>query len=104
MIQLTSSDAETSVDVVEDGPEGSLELKRNPVGGDEAHQRNKHNECCVEPVDVLGPVAPGHRSVGDVDLVGILLGNASSKRNIVLGAIREWRGMLACSSSCRHVD
>lgn len=101
---VTSSDAETSVDVVEDSPESSLKLERNPVGGDEAHQRNKHNKCCVEPVDVLGPVAPSHGSVGDVRLVDVLLGAAGSERDIVLGAIREWRGILACSGSCRHID
>jgi hypothetical protein len=101
---VTSSDAETGVDVVEDSPESSLELERDPVGGDEAHQRNKHNKCCVEPVDVLGPVAPSHGSVGDVRLVDVLLGSAGSKRDIVLGAIREWRGILARSSSCRHID
>lgn len=92
------------MDIVKDGPESGLELKRNPVGGDEAHQGNKNNKCCVEPVDVLGPVAPGHGSIGDVRLVGVLLGGAGSERDIVLGAIREWRGILARSSSCRHVD
>lgn len=92
------------MDVVEDSPESSLKLERNPVGGDEAHQRNKHNKCCVEPVDVLRPVAPSHGSVGDVRLVGVLLGAAGSERDIVLGAIREWRGILACSGSCRHID
>jgi len=101
---VTSSDTETSVDVVEDGPESSLKLKRDPVGGDEAHQGNKNNKCCVEPVDVLGPVAPSHGSIGDVRLVDVLLGAAGSKRDIVLGAIREWRGILARSSSCRHID
>jgi hypothetical protein len=91
------------VDVVEDSPESGLQLERNPVGGDEAHQGNENNKCCVEPVDVLGPVAPGHGSVGDVRLVGVLLSSAGSERDIVLGAIREWRGILARSSSCRHV-
>ena len=92
------------MDVVEDSPESSLKLERNPVGGDEAHQRNKHNKCCVEPVDVLRPVTPSHGSVGDVRLVDVLLGAAGSERDIVLGAIREWRGILACSGSCRHID
>jgi hypothetical protein len=101
---VTSSDTETSVDIVEDSPESGLQLERNPVGGDEANQGNKNNKCCVEPVDVLRPVAPGHRSVGNVRLVDILLGATGSERDIVLGAIRKWRGILARSSSCRHID
>lgn len=101
---VTSSDAETSVNVVEDSPESSLELERNPVGGDESGQGNEDNQRGVEPVDVLRPVAPGHGSIGNMDLVGILLGTASAERNIVLGAIREWLGILARSSSCRHID
>jgi hypothetical protein len=101
---VTSSDAETSVNIVEDSPKGSLELKRNPIGGDEAGQGNEDNQRGIEPVDVLRPVAPGHGSIGNMDLIGILLGTASAERNIVLGAIREWLGILARSSSCRHID
>jgi hypothetical protein len=101
---VASSDAETSVDVVEDSPESSLKLERNPVGGDEAYQGNEDNQRGVEPVDVLRPIAPGHGSIGNMDLGSILLGTASAERNIVLGAIREWLGILARSSSCRHID
>lgn len=92
------------MNVVEDSPEGGLEMKRNPVGRDEANHGNDDNESGVEPVDVLVDVLPGHRDVGDVDLVGVALGGTGSKRNIVLGAIREGLGLLARGGGRRHVD
>ena len=57
---VAGSDTEASVEVVDDGEDGRVEAKRNPVGGDEASQGDEDDEDGVEPVDVLVPVGPGH--------------------------------------------
>lgn len=64
-------------------------MQRDPVGRDEAGQRDEDDEDGVEPVDVLVPVAPGHGLVGDMDLLGVVLG-AGSQRHIVGCAV--WEG------------
>jgi hypothetical protein len=105
---VTGSDTETSVEVVKACPEGSVELERNPVGGDEADDGNDDDECGVEPIDMLVPVGPGYREVGNVRLVALqgvdLGGRLASKRNIVFGAIREGGGSLGVHGGRRHID
>lgn len=99
--QLTSRDTETSVEVVYDGEDGGIQLKRHPVRGDEAEGRDHDNECCVEPVDVLVEVAPGHGRLGDVHLGGIR-SLAYTKRLVIRGAIREGRGLGGRGHRRRH--
>lgn len=83
--QLTSSDAETRVEVVDDGKDGGIEVQRHPVGGDEANDGDNDDEKGVEPVDVLVPVAPGHGGIGNVHL--FVPGASTAERLIVGGAI-----------------
>lgn len=66
----TSSDSQTSQEVVNECPDGRLPLKRRPVCGNHAVDGNSNNEGDVEPVDVLVPVVSGQRLVCDVQLFG----------------------------------
>lgn len=100
--KLTSSDTETSVEVVENGPDSGIVLEGNEVGRDETAKRNDDDEGGVEPVDVEVDVLPSHRSVGDVHLLGIILG-AGSERLVVGGAVREVRGRLGRRGRRRHL-
>lgn len=92
LIKRTGSDSETSVEVVDDGEDGGIELDRDPVGGDEANHGNDDDEGGVEPVDVLVPVGPGHGRVGNVHLVEVV--SASAQRLVVGSAIRKGSGSL----------
>jgi hypothetical protein len=91
---VTGSDTETSVEVVKACPEGSVELERNPVGGDEADDRDDDDEGGVEPVDMLGPVLPCHGHIRDVRLLNVKLGRVRSQRHIVSGAVGEGLSLL----------
>lgn len=102
-VGLTSSDAQTCVEVVHNGKDGGIEAEGNPVGRDEANHGNDDDEGGIEPVDVLVPVGPGHRGVGDVHLGGIMA-VASAKRLVIGGAIGEGgRSLLLRGSRRRHV-
>lgn len=83
---LTGCDAKTAVNIVHESEDGGIKMDLHPVGRDEAHEGNKNDEGCVEPVDVLVPVRPGHGRIGDVDLLGIMLGTRP-KRDVIGGAI-----------------
>lgn len=102
---VASCDAHASVEVVDDGEDGGGELQRHPVGGDEAGQRDEDDEDGVEPVDVLVPVAPGHGQVGNVHLLGIVLG-VRPQRHIVGCAIWERCRLDLCGRGCGfgHVE
>lgn len=80
-------------------------MQRHPVGGDKAGQRDEDDEDGVEPVDVLVPVAPGHGQVGNVHLLGIVLG-AGPQRHIVGCAIWESCRLDLCGRGCGfgHVE
>lgn len=67
----TSSDSETSEKVVDDGPDGSLELQWHPKGLNTAIDGNSHDEKNVQPVDMLVPVLASQRRIGDMDLLRV---------------------------------
>jgi len=58
---VTSSDTETCAEVVENCPDGCLELQRRPDGSNAADDRDAEDECAVQPIDVLIPVLPSYR-------------------------------------------
>ena len=68
----TCGDAECSGKVVCHGPNRGLELESYPECLDAAVQRNANDQRHVEPVDMLVPVRPGHRSLCDVCLLGVI--------------------------------
>lgn len=68
---LTSCDSKTSVEVVENSPDSSLELQRNPERLDASVEWDANDKVHVQPVDVLVPVLEGHFCVGDVHLFGV---------------------------------
>lgn len=69
--QLTGRDAQSSEEVVDDSPDGCLQLQRHPEGLYAAVDRNAEDKEDIEPVDMLVPVAPGHLGVGNVHLLGL---------------------------------
>lgn len=74
---LTCGDTETSEEVVDDGPNGSLQLERHPERLDASVGRNANDEEHVQPVDVLVPVLTGHGGIGNVNLLRIRRPRAS---------------------------
>lgn len=102
---FTSSNCKTTVEVVHKGPETSVEAQRNPVRSDKSNQWNKNDQGRVEPVNVLVPVGPCHREIGDVDfiLVEFDLGfGVTSEWNVVLRAVGEGGGFHWGGSWRRH--
>ena len=98
---LTSCDAHTSVEVVDNGKDCGVEVERHPVGRDEAHDGNNDNECSVQPVDMLVPVGPCNWSVCDMNLLG--LGLALCTKRLVVGrAIREDLSLCELGGGSRH--
>ena len=89
--QLTSSNSETAVEVVDESEDGSVELERHPVRGDEASHGNEDDEGRVEPVDMLVPVGPSHGQLGNVRLLraALLLNAGSPQRLVICRAIGE---------------
>ena len=71
---IPCGNTEASGEVVGNGPDGGLELERNPVGLYAAVQRNANNEGDVKPVDVLVPVCTSHRCLCDVWLLRVIFG------------------------------
>lgn len=69
---LTSSDAKTSHEVVDNGEYGGSPMERNPKGLDTAVQRNADNEGDVEPIDMLVPIRLGDGGIGNMGLLGIV--------------------------------
>lgn len=69
--QRTSCDSETGEVVVDDGPDGGLELQGHPDGLDASVQRDSDDEEDIEPVDMLVPVLARHGRIGDMDLLGL---------------------------------
>lgn len=67
----TSSDSETGEKVVDDSPDGSLELQWHPESLNTAIDGNSHNEENVQPVDMLVPVLASQGRIGDMDLLGV---------------------------------
>lgn len=89
---VAGRDAETSVEVVDDGEDGRVEVKRDKVGSDEAGDGQEHNKSGVEPVDLLVPVRPGHGQLRDVHLGRVVLG--SGTHGLVVGsAVPETGGI-----------
>ena len=86
---LTSCDAKTSVEVVDNRENGGIEVERNPVGGNEAQSWDNEDEGGVQPVDMLDPVAPSDGSIGNVNLLGIVGAAGPTKRFVFGSAIRE---------------
>jgi len=71
---VASCDAETGREIVCYGPDGGLELERNPPGLDEAVDGDGDDEDDIEPVDVLVPIRLGDRRLCDVWLLGVIFG------------------------------
>jgi len=71
---ISSSYTEAGSEVVQDSPDGSLELERDPESLDAAIDGNAHDESDVEPVDMLVPVRSRHRGFGDVRFLGVIFG------------------------------
>lgn len=90
-MELTSSNTKTGVEVIDDGKNGSIQSKGNPVGRDEACQRYEDDKGGVQPVDMLVPVGPGHRRISDMNLSSFLL--LAAQRHVVGSAIREGLGL-----------
>lgn len=78
MIELTCGNTETSEEVVDDGPDGSLQLQWHPQGLNTTIDGNADDEEDVQPVDVLVPVGTGHLGVSDVHLLGVRRTRAGS--------------------------
>lgn len=53
---VASSDSQSSGEVVDNTPEGSLPIYRCPEGGDTANERDPNDQVYVEPIDMLVPV------------------------------------------------
>lgn len=70
---VSCGDTETSSEVVDNGPEGSLPKEWSPDGLNAAEGRNTENEENIEPVDVFEPVLLSDGLFGDVRLLGIVL-------------------------------
>lgn len=86
------SGAVASTKLTNDGPDGSLELERDPVGGNEADGGNDEDEGSAEPVDVLVPVLPGHGQLRDMRLLGVVVSLA--EWDVLGGAVGESRSLL----------
>ena len=71
---ISRGDTEAGGEVVGNGPDGGLELERNPVGLYAAIERNANNEGYIEPIDVLVPVCTGHGCLCDVWLLRVIFG------------------------------
>lgn len=76
----------------DNSPDGGLELERDPVGGNEADGGNDQDERGAEPVDVLVPVLPGHGQLGNVRLLGVVVG--FTERNVFGSAVGKGRSLL----------
>lgn len=63
---VTSSDAKTSEEVVENSEDGGLGVERNPVRRNQTGKRNEDDEGRIEPVHVLVPVLGRDGLVGDI--------------------------------------
>ena len=63
---VTSSDAETSEEVVENSEDGGLGVERNPVRRNQTREGNEDDEGRIEPVHVLVPVLGRDGLVGDI--------------------------------------
>lgn len=70
---LTSCDAQTSVEVVEDRENGGIRVERYPVRRNESDEWNDDDQCGVEPMDMFVYVGPCHWRIGNVDFLSILL-------------------------------
>lgn len=65
-------DPEACHEVIGNGPDGRLELKRCPKSLNTAVHGNADDEVDVQPVDMLIPVRLGDWGVGDVRLFRII--------------------------------
>lgn len=72
--ELTSSDSDASHIIIGNGPDGSLELERDPAGLDQAIERNEEDEGDVKPVDMFVPVRQIDRCVRDVRFLDGVVG------------------------------
>jgi hypothetical protein len=70
-VSLTSCDSQTSEEVVDDRPNGRLQLQRYPESLDAPGEGNTEDENDIQPVDMLVPVLASHLSVGNVHLLGV---------------------------------
>lgn len=59
---------ETGAEVVENRPNGRLELQRRPNGSNATQKRDAANEVDIKPVDVLVPIVQGDGRVCNVRL------------------------------------
>lgn len=100
---VTSGDAKTGVEVVDDAEDGGVELEGNPVRGDETHHGDNDDEGGVEPVHMLVPVAPCYGGLRDVSGVDIFLRPSAPEGDIVGGAIREGGGDVDAGRLARHL-
>lgn len=103
--ELTSSNCQATVEVVDESPDGCVEMERNPVGRDEPDHGNQDDQGAVKPVHVLWPVGPGHGKLGDVHFALVLLdlGNGvASEWDVVGGAVGKGRGLLGGGRYRRH--
>ena len=69
---VTSCDSEPGAEIVGNSPDGRLPPQWCPDGGDEAGKRDADDENDIKPVDMLVPVLPRQRRLGDVRLLGVV--------------------------------
>ena len=63
----TCSDAKACVEIIDDGKDDCVQVRRVHVSRSKANQWDENYECDVEPVNVLMPIRYGHWLVGDVN-------------------------------------
>ena len=67
---VAGGDADSGVEVVEDGPESGLELQGSEPGPIASDHGDHEDEVDVQPVDMFPPIGPGDGELGDVRLLG----------------------------------
>jgi hypothetical protein len=99
-VQLTCCDTETGEEVVDNGPDGGLELQRHPEGLDQPVQGDTNDEDDVQPVDMLVPVLTSDGRVGNMDLLGV----SSPRARSVCRLRRHVGGLFALLFKSSNVD
>lgn len=71
---VAGGDSETGHEIIDDSPDGSLDLEGCPERLHATVQRNADDQGDIQPVDVLVPIRLGDGGVGNVRLFRIILG------------------------------
>jgi hypothetical protein len=83
---ISSSDTETSDEIIDDGPDQSLSLESGGESTIEADKRSTYQQSEVNPIDFLMPILSG-------DLV------VEHRRQFAFGERWSWRFTLGVNSS-----